>query len=491
MGVEGTSRSIPPGRILVLDDDRALLAMIAEALRTVGHEVDAVGTLEQARARVFARPYDVVLSDLVLEHGTGIDLLREIRDARLDCEVLIMTGHGGVDAAVEAMRLGAHNFLTKPPSLRRLEIDVDNALEKVRLVRRLTAPSSGRGTRFGGLIGASAVMQALFAELEQVAAVDSSVMLLGESGTGKDVAAQAIHEASARARGPFIAVHCGAIPDELLESELFGHVKGAFTNADRDRKGLFLAAHGGTLFLDELATAPHRVQVGLLRVLQERIVRPVGSESGAAIDVRVISATNADLEAEIAAGRFRQDLYYRLATVRMRLPPLRERREDIPLLVSELLKRLQAAGTPQKRLDARALGRLVAHDWPGNVRQLAHVLEQASILCRHPVVRAADLPLDGVSSGERIKTLEEVERDHIKRVLELCGGNKKLAAQALGLPRGSLYHRLDRYGIATPASEEPEQPSSLDAVPPVIAPEGTTPSTGGGAPHLPGRAIQP
>lgn len=464
MSSETTVRRGGSGRILVLDDDRALLTMTSEFLRSIGHEVDEVGTLEQARARVKSRTYDVVLTDLVLDRGTGLELLRDIRAAELRCEVIIMTGHGGVDAAIEAIKGGAYDFVTKPVSLSRLRIDVDKALEKVRLQDDIRELTEGSRLRFGGLTGMSAPMRKLFQRLDRASASDSNVLLLGESGTGKDVAARAIHEASPRRNGPFIAVHCGALSGELLESELFGHVKGSFTGADRDRKGLFVAADRGTIFLDEVGTAPLRVQIGLLRVLQERVVRPVGSENGTAVDVRIVAATNADLDAEIASGRFRQDLYYRLATFVERLPPLRERREDLPMLAAELMERVANRTGRKVTLSAAALGKLVAYDWPGNVRELEHVLEQAAVLTRGPVVRAEDLPLAATSPEEKILTLEELESRHVRRVLEMCSGNKQRAARMLGIPRASLYRKLERYAIEEPrhamAREAPIGPNT-------------------------------
>ncbi|MBP7148279.1 MAG: sigma-54-dependent Fis family transcriptional regulator [Acidobacteria bacterium] len=459
------SRS-PKGRILLLDDDRALREMAAEYLRSVGHDVDEVATLEQARARVRARRYDLVLTDLVLERGTGLDLLQEIRRDGIASEVIIMTGHGGVDAAVEAIRHGAYDFITKPLSLTRLSLDVAKALEKQRLEQDLKRLESARLAGFGGLLGASAAMRPVFALLERAAWSDSDVLLLGESGTGKEVAARAVHDNSSRRAGPFVPVHCGALSPELLESELFGHSRGAFTGADRGRKGLFLAADGGTLFLDEIGTAPVRVQVGLLRVLQERQVRPVGAEQGVAIDVRIVAATNADLEEAMADGRFRQDLYYRLATLVIRIPPLRERREDIPLLVGPLLERLARRVGRRPTLAPRALERLAAYDWPGNVRELAHVLEQAALMAKGPLIGERDLPLPRLAPKEPFATLEEVEREHIRRVLEACAGNKGKAARILGVPRATLYRKIERYQLE-PAAPEPPPPVGDAALPPV------------------------
>ncbi len=435
------------GRILLLDDDRALREMAATYLRTVGHDVDDVGSLEQALSRVRSRPYEVVLSDLVLGKGTGLDLLAVVREEEIPAEVIIMTGHGGVEAAVQAIRQGAYDFITKPLSMTRLELDVRKALEKRRLQNDLARLSDSAAAGFGDLVGSSSAMQATFGLLRTAAACDSNVLLLGESGTGKEVAAREIHRHSARRSGPFIPVHCGALPPELLESELFGHRRGAFTGADRARKGLFAAADGGTIFLDEMATAPLRVQVGLLRVLQERQVRPVGGHEQESVDVRVIAATNADLEAEMEAGRFRQDLYYRLATIVVRIPALRERLDDLPALASVFVKQQVGKTGRKATLSPRALQRLAAHEWPGNVRELEHLIEQVMVVGDAPVVRARDLPLPELKSNDRLRTLEEVEREHIELVMGHCSGNKVQAARLLGIPRATLYRKLERYGL--------------------------------------------
>jgi len=455
------SASVPGGKILLVDDDRALREMAAGFLRSLGHEVDDVATLEQARARIRARPYELVLADLILEHGTGLDLLAEVRRAAIPCEVIIMTGHGGVESAVQAIREGAYDYVTKPLSLTRLSLDVGRALEKRRLEQDVQRLAAAKDSAFGGITAASAAMRPVVSLLRRAADSDSNLLLLGESGTGKEVAARAVHEHSRRAGQPFVAVHCGALPAELLESELFGHVKGSFTGADRERKGLFLAAHGGTLFLDEVGTAPSRVQVGLLRALQERRVRPVGAEKDLPVDVRIVAATNADLDAEMAEGRFRPDLYYRLATFVVQIPPLRERREDIPLLVGPLLEEAVRRSGRKATVSPRALARLAGYDWPGNVRELAHVLERAVLLVEGSVIREQDLPLPAAAEpGEAVPTLEEVERRHIEQVLALCGGNKVRAARLLGIPRPNLYRKLERYGLET--GPLPGEPGSQD-----------------------------
>jgi two-component system response regulator HydG len=455
------------GKILLVDDDRALREMAAGFLRTLGHEVDDVSTLEQARARIRARPFELVLADLILEHGTGLDLLAEIRREAIPCEVIIMTGHGGVESAVQAIREGAYDYVTKPLSLTRLALDVGRALEKHRLEQDVLRLAAARDSAFGGITAASAAMRPVVSLLRRAADSDSNLLLLGESGTGKEVAARAVHEHSRRAGQPFVAVHCGALPGELLESELFGHVRGSFTGADRERKGLFLAAKGGTLFLDEVGTAPGRVQVGLLRALQERRVRPVGAEQDLPVDARIIAATNADLDTEMAEGRFRLDLYYRLATFVVQLPPLRERREDIPLLVGPLLEDAVRRSGRRATISPRALARLAGYDWPGNVRELAHVLERAVLLAEGSVIREQDLPLpEPAGPNGAVLTLEEVERRHIEQVLAQCGGNKVRAARLLGIPRPNLYRKLERYGLETgPVPGEPEPANEAPPAP--------------------------
>jgi len=454
----GPVPTITGGRILLVDDDRALRETAAGFLRSISHEVDDVATLEQARSRIRSRKYELVLADLILERGTGLDLLSEICESGIACEVIIMTGHGGIDSAVQAIRRGAYDYITKPLSLTRLAVDVARALEKHRLEEDVRRLASGKENGFGGISAISPAMRPVVTLLRRAAESESNLLLLGESGTGKEIAARAVHEHSRRAGKPFVAVHCGALPDDLLESELFGHRRGSFTGADRERKGLFLAADGGTLFLDEIGTSSARVQVGLLRALQERRIRPVGSEEDLEVDVRIVAATNADLEAALADGSFRQDLYFRLATLVVQMPPLRERREEIPLLAGTLLEEVAQRTSRKVTLSPRAIERLAGYSWPGNVRELAHALERAALLAKGDVIRAQDLPLPppGETDGA-VETLDEVERRHIERVLAMCAGNKVKAARLLGIPRPNLYRRLERYGIEVgPWSEEGE-----------------------------------
>ncbi|GAB4223922.1 MAG: sigma-54 dependent transcriptional regulator [Acidobacteriota bacterium] len=460
-----------PGRVLLVEDDRPLREMLSEFLSGLGHEVDAVGTLDAARGRLRARSHDLVLTDLILERGTGLDLLHEVRERDLPVEVVIMTGHGNVETAVQAIRDGAYDFLTKPVDLRRLEFAVLKALEKRRLEDHLRRLEASSRDRFGELVGVSAPMRAVFGLLDRAARSDVDVLLVGPTGSGKELAARAIHERSRRSAGPFLPVHCGALAPELLESELYGHVRGAFTGAERSRDGLFVRARGGTVLLDEIGAAPERVQVGLLRVLQERTVRPIGSTEDVPVDVRVIAATHADLDARIERGEFRQDLYYRLAALVIELPPLAARREDLPVLAAEILGRLAARHGRVVRLAPRALERLAHHDWPGNVRELEHVLEQALLACRGGVIRARDLPLPA-DDGSAVRTLEEVEREHVRHVLERCGGNKLRAARLLGVPRATLYRKLVRWGLEPAAPSAPRAPD----VPPDDRPRPAAPA---------------
>ncbi|MDQ7006036.1 MAG: sigma-54 dependent transcriptional regulator [Acidobacteriota bacterium] len=455
------------GRVLVVDDEMAVRQMAAAMLRSAGHHVAEAGSVHEAAARLRTASWDLLLTDYLLGDGaTGLDLLDLVQAEALPCEVIIMTGQGGVADAVEAIRRGAYNFITKPLERQRLLIDVSRALEKRGLEEDLRRLSEGPAEGFGRLMGQSPEMQGLFAALRRAAGCESNVLLLGESGTGKEVAAREIHLHSRRREAPFVPVHCGALAPELLESELFGHQRGAFTGATGRRKGLFLSAQGGTLFLDEIATAPARVQIGLLRAIQERCIRPVGGDADISVDVRIIAATNADLDREMDGGGFRQDLYYRLATLVIRMPPLRERQTDIPLLARFFLERFSRREGRDLVLSPAALERLMTHRWPGNVRELEHLLESAMVRAEGEVIGEDDLDLPStVEGGDRLPTLAEVERAHIARVLEVCGGNKKRAARILGLPRATLYRRIERYGLAPLPATRPTRPAGPVASP--------------------------
>jgi DNA-binding NtrC family response regulator len=440
------------GAILIVEDDPNLLEVLRQALAREGHEILTAASCEQALVALAERPVDLVLTDLWLRPDSGLDLLRQARRLYPDIQVVVMTGRAEVDTAVACIKEGAYDYVTKPFDLRRLALDVARALERKRLQDDLDVLQQrlqGR-TRLGALIGGSRPMQEIFNAVERVAPTQSTVLILGESGTGKEVAAREIHQRSLRRAGPFIAVNCGSLPSTLLEGELFGHERGAFTGAERDKAGLFEAASGGTIFLDEIGVCSPQTQVGLLRVLQEREVRRVGGTRSRKVDVRVVAATNADLDRAMESGEFRPDLFYRLSAVTLTLPPLRERREDIPLLADGLLRDIcHRLSKPPRTISPRVVEILSAHHWPGNVRELANVLEQAVIFSNRPQLRPRDVPLPQTPENGRgeAETLEAVEKKHIQRVLHLTAGNKLRAARILGIPRASLYRRIRRFGL--------------------------------------------
>ena len=444
-----------PGRILVCDDDPALLQLTTDILQAEGHEVENSSSARQALDLMERQPYDLVLADLVLPGTGGLDLLREARSRWPETEVIIITGHGDIDTAVEAIKEGAYDYVTKPFHPRKFAIDVRKALEHKRLaedVDRLRRRIEGRDA-LGGLIGRSTPMVELYGQIEQIASASNTVLILGESGTGKELTAREVHNRSHRRDRPFVAFSCSTIPSSLLEAELFGHVKGAYTGAVGTKAGLFESADGGTVFLDEIGATTPQAQAGLLRVLQDGEIRRLGATESRHVDVRVIAATNVDLERAMDQGSFRTDLYYRLAGVTLRLPPLRERAEDIPLLANHfLLRYAEKLRRPARAISPRALEMLCGAAWPGNVRELEHVLERAVLFAEREVVRPRDLP-ESLRSGRsergrlELSSLEEVERDHIREVLRHTNGNKLKAAKILGIPRASLYRRIDKYGL--------------------------------------------
>jgi len=458
-------------RVLVVDDE----AGVRESLRMLLKaecEVSTAPDVESALRVLGATPPDLILLDLVMPGRSGMDLLQELEERGLRVPVVVLTATATVTTAVEAMKRGAADFVTKPFELDTLRIKVRRLLEQAALERevlRLRDEVQGR-QQLGGLIGRSPAMRELFRTLERVARSPASVLVTGESGTGKELAARALHDLSSRSEGPFVPVNCAAIPPHLIESELFGHERGAFTDAVERRVGRFEAASGGTLLLDEIGELEPGLQVKLLRVLQERHIERVGSHDPIPVDVRVVAATNRDLEAEVAAGRFRADLFYRINVVRVRLPPLRERREDIRLLAEALLERAAASAdiAPPPRLSPAALAALEAYAWPGNVRELENALEHGLALCEGDAIAAEDLPesLGNAGSGEALQAewragrvgfeeaLARFERSLISEALERAGGNQTHAAAQLGITRRVLKLRLDRLGIKPSAARE-------------------------------------
>jgi two-component system, NtrC family, response regulator HydG len=455
--------------VLIIDDNETIRAAIAHTAKKLGHRalvassgVQGLGLLDDKG------PVDFVITDLKMDGMDGVEVLREVSRRDPDVPTLIITAYGTVETAVKAMHLGAFDFLTKPFSSEVVALKIERALDlcaERRRRRRLEAMSdylrdeAERRYAFAELVGRSEVMQRVFRAIEKIARSESSVFISGESGTGKELVARAIHDHSPRREGPFIKVSCGALAETLLESELFGHEKGAFTGAVKTKLGRFELADGGTLFLDEIGDISPAVQVKLLRALQEREIERVGGERPIKVDVRVVSATHRDLEREVEEGRFRQDLYYRLHVVPLRLPPLRERREDIPLLTEHFVGKLAPRTNPAVRSIADdALAAIMAHDYPGNVRELENVIEQALVFAEGDAITADALPtsLRGAAASGGLEVprerplpeiLEDLERQLIQRAYEEAGGVKTETARLLGIKTSALYYKLDKYGI--------------------------------------------
>jgi DNA-binding NtrC family response regulator len=446
------------GHLLVVDDDAAMRQMLASLFKDRGYEVDEAASAKEALERARDAELDAVLSDIRMPGKTGIEMVGELRGLRPGTPVILMTAFGSIDSAVEAMRAGAFDYITKPFEPDAVLLTVERALEHRELEeenRRLRR-AVDRTSAFGDLIGASPVMREIFALIRRIAHTRSSVLITGESGTGKEVVARTIHYHGSRAERPFIPINCTAIPEGLLESELFGHVRGAFTGAHTSKRGLFEKANSGSLFLDEIGDMGLGLQSKLLRVLQDREIRPVGGTQSVKVDVRIITATNKELETEIETGRFREDLYYRLNVIPIHIPPLRERREDIPALVDAFVRR-HAEGQP-RAVSQEALAVLQVRPWKGNARELENVIERALALCDAPTLGVEDLPLDdrGPSPDEDPATallesaagrrlpLRELEDRYIEQILRTTRGNKVQAARILGIDRKTLYRRAER-----------------------------------------------
>ena len=442
-------------RILLVEDEDPYRQLLCSRLAEKGYRPTGFRSGEEALAA--EEQWDVALIDLRLPGMNGIELLKKLKDVQPSLAVLILTGQATVDTAIEAMKLGALDYLAKPCKLAELELVIRNACERVALERenRLLKAELRRQEEGGPLIGRSAKMQEVMRLVEKVAPTDSSVLILGESGTGKEVVARALHKLSLRATKPFIAVNCAALSESLLENELFGHEKGAFTGATERTSGLFETADGGTLLLDEMGDMPPALQAKFLRVLDQGAFSRVGSAKMLKTDVRVLSATNKDLRQRMAQGLFREDLFYRLNIVTIELPPLRERREDIPLLVSHLLERVARRRGGEVKVTEEAMAALVNYAWPGNVRELANVIERAMILCSDGRITPHDLSISSHAHGGEAwlqgggrPSLEEVERTYIAKVLREEKGNKTKAAAVLGISLRNLYRKIDDYHIA-------------------------------------------
>jgi DNA-binding NtrC family response regulator len=461
----GTVR--PRTSILVVDDDADMREWVKEELEHEGFVVETAGGGRPGVDRVKKGGIDLVVSDVKMPDLDGLDLLREVREVSPSPFVIIVTGFGSIDTAIRAVKLGANDYITKPFKIDQLILSIDKALAERSLrseVTRLREEVSRRD-RMDNIIGRSAPMQELFDLMRRLSASHANLLITGESGTGKELVARAIAARSPRKGRPFVAVNCAAIPENLLESELFGYARGAHSTANADRQGLFVEANGGTLFLDEIAELPLPLQPKLLRVLQDGDVRPLGTNRAERVDVRVIAATNRDLERALREGRFREDLYYRLNVIQLHLPPLRGRQDDILTLADHFLQRSSARSTKTvKGWKESAKKLLLAYSWPGNVRELENVVERAVALAEGELIGSDDLPRgmqerrgqdllsNAVAQGF---TLDQLEREYIERVLDIEGGNKTRAAQRLGLDRKTLYRKLEEYATA-PRNGTPE-----------------------------------
>ncbi len=454
---------MPFHSVLVVDDEEPLRQLLAVILRDRGYQPRCVASAEDALKELAARDYDLVLTDVRMPRMDGIALTRAIQERQPGATVVVMSAYGSHEAALEAMKAGAYDFLPKPFKPDDVLLCLRKAEERERLAeenRRLRSELRG-GVGVDAIVGTSEAVRAVLRQVRKVAPQKTTVLLTGESGTGKELVARALHDLSPRAAAPFVAVNCGAIPAELLESELFGHARGAFTDAVRARKGLALEADGGTLFLDELGELPLPLQVKLLRFLQEEEVRPVGDDRPRKVDVRVVAATARDLSAAVKAGAFREDLYWRLAVVEVRLPPLRERPEDVAPLAAHFLARFAALRPelPGLRLTPEALEALKAHRWPGNVRELAHAMERAVVLADGPAISEEELPAavrapspagDGPPAAGDLSVkrgTRALEERLIREALDRTGGNRSRAAELLELSYRALLYKIKDYGI--------------------------------------------
>ena len=450
-------------RILLVEDEAAQRDLLGEILRSAGYRVEPVGTAEAALDRLVAGRFDLVLSDWKLPGRDGMQLFKEVHQRWPDVAFVIVTAYGTIASAVAAVHAGADDYLAKPFERSSLLLSVERSLRSRALVdenRRLSEALNDRD-RLVDLIGRAPGMQKLYRELEKVAPTLATVMLTGESGTGKELASRALHSLSTRKEGAFIAVNCAAIPEGLAEAEFFGAEKGAYTGADRAREGRLRAAHGGTLFLDEVGELPLELQPKLLRALQERKVVPVGGTDEIEVDLRIVCATNRDMEKEVREGRFREDLYYRLAVVPLRMPPLRERREDVPMLIDHFIERaVRRHGAVEPRFTSAVTRRLLDHPWPGNVRELANVVERLVLLAEDGEVALTDLPPDfepnQANAGStrldpRGISWDEHEKEMMRQALELARGNRTRAAKLLGMLYKAFLYRLEKHGLKQPA----------------------------------------
>ncbi len=467
--------------ILIVDDDEDTGSLLSDSLRKRGFDVEAVTSARACLDKLRTEQVDVVVTDVQMPEMSGIELCQQLQQRHPDLLTIVLTGQSGLETAIAAIRAGAYDFVTKPVKVDALAIAVGRAVEHLSLrreVRRLRS-AADRNIPIDGITGSSPAIRETTEMVRLVADSDATVLITGESGTGKELVARALHTLSPRKDQPFVAVNCAAMPAPLLESELFGHVRGAFTDAKRSRPGLFVQAGTGTIFLDEIGEMPIEMQVKLLRVLQERKVRPVGGDEEVPFEARVITATNRDLETEVEEKRFREDLFYRINVVAIPVPPLRARGGDILVLAQFFLTRIAArTGKPVRGISPSAAQLLMDYDWPGNVRELENSIERAVALCRLDEVTIDDFPAKirehqseriviATASPSELITLDEMERRYVRQVLGAVGGNKTHAARILGIDRRSLYRRLEqpRTDGAKPATEQQHPAESAPAAP--------------------------
>ena len=462
--------------VLVIDDERDTCELLEMALTRQGMQVTTSTTAQAGLEAIASRDFDVVLTDLSMPDMNGLEVCERIMKEKPDVPVVLITGHASLDSAVSAIRAGAYDFVTKPIENKSLGVVVARAVQHRRLREQIKQLRAARDASTSVIVGGSPAMRKVADLIERVGDSDASVLIHGETGTGKELVARSVHMRSKRKDGPFVAINCAAVPHPLLESELFGHARGAFTDAKSQRTGLFLQASGGTLFLDEIGELPIDVQPKLLRALQERKVRPVGDNKEIPFDARIVAATNRDLENEVREKRFREDLFYRINVVKVDVPPLRARGGDVLHLAHHFLTQFaERSGKPSLSLSERAAERLMAYEWPGNVRELENTIEHAVALARFEQVTVEDLPekLRGYLAGSfvaaandptEIVTMEELERRYLLRVFKLVGNNKSRAAEILGIDRRTMYRKLERYAAtdSAAAAEETTEPVPVE-----------------------------
>ncbi len=462
-------------KILVIDDELSMREFLEIFLQKEGYHVESAASGEEGLERIESEKFDLIICDIMMPRVSGMEILKRARELDKNSMVIMITAYASPENAVEAMKIGAYDYITKPFQVDEIKLVVNKALEKTRLLEenlRLRKEVESR-YKFRNLVGASRPMQEVFDLIRKIAPTKANILVLGESGTGKELAAKAVHYNSDRADKAMVTINCGAIPSELLESELFGHLKGSFTGAYHDKRGLFEAAHQGTIFLDEIGETPLHIQVKLLRAIQEKTFKPVGGVKDKSVDVRVIAASNRDLQEAVKQGVFREDLYYRLNVIQIRMPPLRERMDDIPLLVEHFINRFsEEIGKEVSGISEKAMNILREHDWPGNIRELENTIERAISLAYSDTIMPDNLPdklVSGksepsLSSGfsipeegmEMEKYLEEMERTLVLEALQKSGGVKKRAAELLGISFRSFRYRLEKLGIEKESEEDAE-----------------------------------